>query len=55
MEPDNELFTPREAADFLKVNVRTIYRWVKNGTIASTKIAGTLRIRKADLDNLFQE
>lgn len=55
MESNNELLTPQEAADFLKVNVRTIYRWARNGTIASTRIAGTLRIRKADLDNLFQK
>ncbi|HUL20413.1 MAG TPA: helix-turn-helix domain-containing protein, partial [Thermodesulfobacteriota bacterium] len=35
--------TPREAADYLSVHVRTIYRLVKNGEIPGCKIGGSWR------------
>lgn len=45
-----EVMTPREAADYLSVHVRTIYRLVKNGGIPGRKIGGSWRFQKHALD-----
>ena len=42
--------TPREAADYLSVHVRTLYRLVKNGEIPGRKIGGSWRFKKDALD-----
>jgi excisionase family DNA binding protein len=45
-----EIMTPREAADYLSIHVRTIYRLVKNGEIPGRKIGGSWRFKKDALD-----
>jgi excisionase family DNA binding protein len=45
-----EIMTPREAADYLSVHVRTLYRLVKNGEIPGRKIGGSWRFKKDALD-----
>jgi excisionase family DNA binding protein len=45
-----EILTPREAADYLSVHVRTIYRLVKNGDIPGRKVGGSWRFKKDALD-----
>jgi excisionase family DNA binding protein len=45
-----EILTPREAAEYLSVHVRTIYRLVKNGEIPGRKIGGSWRFKKNALD-----
>jgi len=45
-----EIMTPREAADYLSVHVRTIYRLAKNGEIPGRKIGGSWRFKKEALD-----
>ena len=45
-----EVLTPREAADYLCVHVRTIYRLAKNGEIPGRKIGGSWRFKKDTLD-----
>ena len=45
-----EIMTPREAADYLSVHVRTIYRLAKNGDIPGRKIGGSWRFKKDALD-----
>jgi len=45
-----EILTPREAADYLSIHVRTIYRLVKNGEIPGRKVGGSWRFRKDALD-----
>ncbi len=42
--------TPREAAEYLSVHVRTIYRLVKHGEIPGRKIGGSWRFKKDALD-----
>ena len=46
-----EILTPREAADYLSVHVRTIYRLVKNGDIPGRKVGGSWRFKKDALDD----
>jgi excisionase family DNA binding protein len=45
-----EIMTPREAAEYLSVHVRTIYRLVKHGEIPSRKVGGSWRFKKGALD-----
>jgi len=45
-----EIMTPREAAEYLSIHVRTIYRLVKNGEIPCRKVGGSWRFKKFALD-----
>ncbi len=45
-----EILTPREAAEYLSVHVRTIYRLAKNGEIPGRKVGGRWRFKKDVLD-----
>jgi excisionase family DNA binding protein len=45
-----EILTPREAAEYLSIHVRTIYRLVKNGKIPCRKVGGSWRFKKYALD-----
>ncbi|HUS79746.1 MAG TPA: helix-turn-helix domain-containing protein [Armatimonadota bacterium] len=42
-----EMLTPQEAADWLKVSVDTVYRWIDEGTLPALKIGGTYRILRS--------
>ena len=46
-----EIMTPREAADYLSVHVRTIYRLAKHGEIPGRKVGGSWRFKKDALDD----
>jgi excisionase family DNA binding protein len=45
-----EILTPREAAEYLSVHVRTIYRLVKHGEIPGRKVGGSWRFKKDALE-----
>jgi excisionase family DNA binding protein len=45
-----EILTPREAAEYLSIHVRTVYRLVKNGEIPGRKVGGSWRFKKLTLD-----
>ncbi len=45
-----EILTPREAAEYLSIHVRTIYRLAKNRDIPGRKIGGSWRFKKDALD-----
>ena len=46
-----EILTPREAAEYLSVHVRTIYRLAKNGDIPGRKVGGSWRFKRDVLDD----
>jgi excisionase family DNA binding protein len=45
-----EIMTPREAAEYLSVHVRTLYRLVKQREIPGRKVGGSWRFKKDALD-----
>ncbi len=45
-----EVMTPKEAAEYLSVHVRTLYRLVKKGEIPGRKVGGSWRFKKDALD-----
>lgn len=46
------LYTTSEAAEILRVNRRTIFRYIKSGKLKAVKI-GQWRIKKEDLNKLL--
>lgn len=40
----NQIYTPKEARDFLKVSESTMKRMIKNGVIKTYKVSGQYRI-----------
>lgn len=48
----HSLYTTNEVAEILKVNRRTIFRYIKSGKLKAVKI-GQWRIKQADLDNFI--
>jgi excisionase family DNA binding protein len=48
--PKKAIMTPREAAEYLSVHVRTIYRLAKNGGIPGRKVGGSWRFKRDALD-----
>ena len=45
-----DVMTPREAARYLSIHVRTIYRLARDGEIPGRKVGGSWRFRRNTLD-----
>lgn len=51
-DDSDDLLTPREAAALVKVDPRTIHRWIAQGYLTPVRLGPrSTRIRKADLLN----
>jgi len=48
-----ELLTVEEVANILRLNVRTIWRMLKDGRLKGIRLGGGWRIPKAELDRLL--
>ena len=49
-----EFLSERQTAELLGVTEHTVKVWVREGHIPSAKIRGTRRIRRSDIDSLFE-
>jgi len=47
---DEHFLTADEVMDYLQINVRTVYRLVKKGTIPALRVGRLWRFRKRDID-----
>lgn len=45
-----DLMTSHELADYLKVDLRTVYRYIKQGQIPKVKVGGRWRFRRGDIE-----
>jgi len=45
----DELLTPEEAAEWLKVARGSVYRWLQDGTLRAVKLGRVYRIPKAEV------
>jgi len=54
IQQDKQLFTPREVAEILQLNVLTIYSYIRNKTLMAVKIGRNYRIAKEDLDKFIE-
>ncbi len=50
-----EFYTAQELADKLRVNIMTIYRYIKAGKLKAYKISKEFRIDKKEFDNFLNK
>ena len=51
-----DVYTIREVSVMLKVNIRTVYRWIKNGDLRVAKFGRkTYRVFEVDLNNFVKK
>lgn len=50
MKLDDKILTLEEVGKYLKIRKRTLYKWVKEGTIPACKLGGAWRFRKKEID-----
>jgi putative molybdopterin biosynthesis protein len=56
MKNENEYFyTAQELADILKVNIMTVYRYIKAGKITAYKIGKEFRIEKKEFEKFLDK
>jgi excisionase family DNA binding protein len=52
---DDEIFSIKEAAAYLKLSHTTIRQAIKEGRLPAAQLRGQWRIKKSDLDALFKK
>jgi excisionase family DNA binding protein len=52
---DEKLYTPREVAEYLRVDTNTIYRWLRDGKLGGAKIGRDYRISESQLRAFLEE
>ncbi len=48
--PPGAYLSAKEVATLLGVSLRTVRRWIAEGTLPAARLGGVVRIRRADLD-----
>jgi excisionase family DNA binding protein len=51
---DEQIYTPQEVADYLKVDVRTVYRWLRDGELSAIRFQREYRITERDLKDFLE-
>jgi excisionase family DNA binding protein len=49
-----EHFTPQEVAKKLKIDMSTVYRWIREGRLKAVKIGHFWRISESELQRLLK-
>lgn len=50
----NEMLSPEEVAELLKVNPQTVYRALRAGKLPGAKVGRQWRVNKADLEKYLR-
>ncbi len=50
-----EWLTAQEAADFLRVHLRTIYRWLNEGKMQGLKVGPLWRVHRGEAQRIFKD
>jgi excisionase family DNA binding protein len=45
-----EIMTPEQVADYLQLNKDTVYRYIREGKIAASRLGRSYRIMKSEID-----
>lgn len=51
---DQELMTAQEAAEYLRINVKLLYKLVDSGELKSKRVGRVIRITKAAIEAYLQ-
>ena len=54
-QPQTDVLTIEELADYLKISKSTLYKLVREGKIPSQKVGRHWRFRKTAIDNWLEE
>lgn len=54
MKTENDFYTTYELAEMLKINVMTIYRYIKSGKLLAHKIGKEYRVSRVELDRFLK-
>jgi len=52
---ENEIFTVKEVASYLKLAEKTAYRLASEGKLPGFKVGGSWRFRKQDIDSWIND
>jgi len=52
---ENRFLTPKEFAERLSISRWTVYAWLQEGRIKSTKIGRLVRIPESEVERIVQE
>lgn len=52
--PDRPFLTIPEAAEYLHVSPRSVYRWLRSGHLRCFRLGNTTRIARRDLEQFVQ-
>jgi excisionase family DNA binding protein len=52
-EKIRDILTPEQAADYLQVNRETVYRYIREGKLAASRLGRSYRIPRGSLDLLL--
>jgi excisionase family DNA binding protein len=55
LETERELLKVRRVAAVTDTSTTTVRRWIDRGELPIVRIAGSVRIRREDLDNFIRE
>lgn len=55
MQKSEQFYTTEELADCLKLNVMTIYRYIKSGKLKAYKIGKEFRIDKGEFNTFLKK
>lgn len=55
VEASESLLTAKEAAEFLNVSVKSLYKWTTNDKIPYVRLGRTLRFRQCDLRQYIED
>lgn len=47
-------YTPKQIADKLKLNIRTIYKWIREERINAVKLGDVWRISESEVNRLLE-
>lgn len=47
-------YTPKEVSEKLKLNVRTIYKWIREEKLKAVKLGDVWRISESELNRLLK-
>ena len=50
----SDFLTPKEVAEYLKVDIMTIYRLAKEGRIPASKVGHLWRFKRTEIDEWFK-
>lgn len=53
-EVNDEWLTLKQAAELVGVTPRTVQNWIKNGKIKGYQVVGRIRVKRSDVDALYQ-